>query len=344
MSVHFPKIYMIERKAVVCPHRYALMWAENVRMVELMSNRVVIAGAGVMGASLAQVYALAGYEVVVYDVAAAGIEKGKHLVSLNQQTMVNEQLITQEQSRKACSLISYTLEKDCFRSCDLVVECIVERMDVKQSFWHEVSRMAPDDALLATNTSGLHITEIATAVEKPERFMGQHWLNPPHLLPLCEIIAGEKTSEENVAKMRKLVSDLGKSPVVVKDINGFIINRIQFAVLREALYIVGLGAATFEDVDTVLKAGMGLRYAALGPFGVADFGGLDTFDHINSYLNADLCDAKEGSKLLHEMVESGKLGVKSGEGFYDYSGDKADKAIRERDKLFIELAKVLYFK
>ena len=127
----------------------------------------------------------------------------------------------------------------------------------------------------------LHITEIAKACKHPERFMGQHWLNPPHLLPLCEIIAGEKTSQENLQKMRELVIGLGKQPVIVKDINGFIINRIQFAVLREALHIVDMGAATIEDVDTVLKAGMGLRYAALGPFGVADFGGLDTFDHIN---------------------------------------------------------------
>ena len=117
-----------------------------------------------------------------------------------------------------------------------------------------------------------------------------------------------------------------------------------FALLREALHIVDIGAATFEDVDTVLKAGMGLRYAALGPFGVADFGGLDTFDHINSYLNAELDDSKVGNKRLHEMVEAGKLGVKSGQGFYDYSGDKADAAIRERDRLYIELAKVLYFK
>lgn len=174
--------------------------------------------------------------------------------------------------------------------------------------------------------------------------MGQHWLNPPHLLPLCEIIAGEKTGEEAILKMRELVVGLNKQPVVVKDINGFIINRIQFAVLREALYIVDSGAATFEDVDTVLKAGMGLRYAALGPFGVADFGGLDTFEHINSYLNADLCDAKEGNAGLKAMVESGKLGVKSGCGFYDYSGDKAQKAIQERDRMYIELAKVLYFK
>lgn len=309
----------------------------------MKEKKVVIAGAGVMGASLAQVYALAGYEVVLYDVIAAGLEKGRHLVALNQETLINEGLVTAEESDKAVANISYTMEKEDFRDCSLVVECIVERLDVKRSFWKEVSELAPAEALLATNTSGLHVTEIAEAVKTPERFMGQHWLNPPHLLPLCEIIAGEKTSEENVQKMRKLVSDLGKSPVVVKDINGFIINRIQFAVLREALYIVDSGAATYEDVDTVLKAGMGLRYAALGPFGVADFGGLDTFDHINSYLNADLCDVKEGNKRLHDMVEAGKLGVKSGAGFYDYSGDKADQAIRERDRMYIELAKVLYF-
>ena len=274
----------------------------------------------------------------------AGIEKGKHLVDLNQETLVNEGIITKEQSEDVYRKISYTMGKDDFKDCDLVLECIIERMDIKQSFWKEVSEMAREDILLATNTSGLSVTEMAKAVKNPERFMGQHWLNPPHLLPLCEIIKGEETSEENIAKMRQLVTELGKSPVVVKDIQGFLINRIQFAVLREALYIVESGAATFEDIDTVLKAGMGLRYSVLGPFGVADHGGLDTFDHINSYLNAELCDAKEGNAMLHRMVEEGKLGVKSGVGFYDYSGDKADAAIKARDKAYIELAKVLYFK
>ncbi|MBR5641585.1 MAG: 3-hydroxyacyl-CoA dehydrogenase family protein [Firmicutes bacterium] len=307
-------------------------------------KKIVIAGAGVMGASLAQVYALAGYQVVLYDVISAGIEKGKHLVDLNQETLVNEGIITKEQSDRVYEQIRYTMEKDDFKDCDLVLECIVERMDIKQSFWKEVSEMCREDILLATNTSGLSITEIAKAVKNPERFIGQHWLNPPHLLPLCEIIKGEATSDENIAKMRDLVAALGKSPVVVKDIQGFLINRIQFAVLREALYIVETGAATFEDIDTVLKAGMGLRYSVLGPFGVADHGGLDTFDHISSYLNAELCDRKEGDALLHSMVEEGKLGVKSGAGFYDYSGDKADEAIRARDKAYIDLAKVLYFK
>lgn len=307
-------------------------------------NKVVVAGAGTMGASLAQVYARAGWDTVLYNRSASGLERAKNLIRLNQETFVKEEILTTQESEDLLARIKMTTEKADFADAALVVENIVEDLDAKQAFWGEISQLAPEDALLATNTSGLHITDIAKACKHPERFMGQHWLNPPHLLPLCEIIAGEKTSPENVQKMRTLVESLGKQPVVVADINGFIINRIQFALLREALHIVDIGAATFEDVDTVLKAGMGLRYAALGPFGVADFGGLDTFDHINSYLNAELDDSKVGNKRLHEMVEAGKLGVKSGQGFYDYSGDKADAAIRERDRLYIELAKVLYFK
>ena len=307
-------------------------------------NKVVVAGAGTMGASLAQVYARAGWDTVLYNRSASGLERAKNLIRLNQETFVKEEILTTQESEDLLARIKMTTEKADFADAALVVENIVEDLDAKQEFWGEISQIVPEDALLATNTSGLHITDIAKACKYPERFMGQHWLNPPHLLPLCEIIAGEKTSPENVQKMRSLVESLGKQPVVVADINGFIINRIQFALLREALHIVDIGAATFEDVDTVLKAGMGLRYAALGPFGVADFGGLDTFDHINSYLNAELDDSKVGNKRLHEMVEAGKLGVKSGQGFYDYSGDKADAAIRERDRLYIELAKVLYFK
>lgn len=307
-------------------------------------KKIVIAGAGVMGSSLAQLYAKADYSVILYDAFKESIEKSRHLVRISQETMVSEGLYSAEESEKVISNIGYDLDENCFSDCDIVLECIIENMDAKKEFWGRVSRIADKKALLASNTSGLKISEIATAVEDPARFMGQHWLYPPHILPLCEIVRGEKTAEENVAKMRALVEGINANPVVVNDINGFIINRIQFAVLREALHIVESGAATFEDIDTVLKGGMGVRYAVLGPFGIADHGGLDTFDHINSYLNAELADEKTGSKLLHDMVGQGRLGVKSGAGFYDYSGDKADEAIKARDKEYIEIAKVLYFK
>ena len=312
--------------------------------MERPCKKVIIAGAGTMGASLAQVYALAGWHVVIYGRSERGLERGRHLISLNQENLIEKDIVSKEQSVTALENISFTTLTDCFADCELVVESIVEDMEQKKAFWQKTSEITPDHALLASNTSGLSITEMAKAVKGPERFMGQHWLNPPHLLPLCEIVVGEKSDPERVAEMRELVLSLGKSPVIVKDIPGFLINRIQFALLREALHIVENSWASFEDIDTVLKGGMGLRYAALGPFGVADFGGLDVFEHISSYLNAELCDRKDVSEMFSRMVEEGRLGVKSGAGFYDYSDGRADTAIRERDELYIELARLLYFK
>lgn len=307
-------------------------------------KKAVIAGAGVMGASLAQVYARAGYQVLLWGRRESSLEKGRALIALNQSTLVKESILSQAESDLLISRIHYTCDKCCFaeEGVDIILENIVEKLDAKQAFWEEVSSMAPKTALLATNTSGLHISDIAQRMEGRDRFIGQHWLNPPHLLPLCELVVGKDTSEETVERMRELVIGLNKKPVVVKDINGFLINRIQFAILREALYIVETGAATVEDIDNVMKYGLGLRYAALGPFLAADLGGLDTFDHIASYLFADLCDQKEKSAMLHGLVQAGKLGVKSGEGFYDYSDGKDEEAIRRRDELFIKLAKCLY--
>jgi len=305
-------------------------------------QRVVIAGAGVMGASIAQVYAGCGWKVVLYDIAPAFLEKGRELLTLNQQNLVKEEMISQSASDALRESISYSCGKESFRDAGLVVESIVEKLEVKHSFWEEVSRLAPEQALLVTNTSGLRISEIASAVHRPERFAGQHWLNPPHLIPLCEIVRGEATSRETVDALVRLAKELGKKPVVVEDINGFIINRLQFSILREALHIVESGAATFEDVDNVMKYGLGMRYACLGPFDTADIGGLDTFDNISSYLFADLSDAKERSGTLRELVEAGRLGVKSGRGFYDYADGKDKETIRRRDEMFIKLAKCLY--
>lgn len=309
-----------------------------------MTKKAIVAGAGVMGASLAQVYAEAGYDVVLYDLAEKFLDRGKHLIALNQETLVKAGLITADDSAALVQRISFSCDDACFAAADvdIILESIVEKLEIKQGFWEKVSRLANAHCLLATNTSGLHISDIAAKMDHKDRFMGQHWLNPPHLLPLAELIIGADTAAETVTRMKDLVRGLGKNPVCVKDINGFIINRLQFAILREAMHIVDSGAATVEDIDDVMKYGMGLRLAALGPFRIADLGGLDTFDHISQYLFADLDNSKEGNSYLHSLVEDGKLGVKSGQGYYDYSGDKADEAIKERDELFIKPAKCLY--
>ena len=309
-----------------------------------MTKKAIVAGAGVMGASLAQVYAEAGYDVVLYDLAEKFLDRGKHLIALNQETLVKAGLITADDSAALVQRISFSCDDACFAAADvdIILESIVEKLEIKQGFWEKVSRLANAHCLLATNTSGLHISDIAAKMDHKDRFMGQHWLNPPHLLPLAELIIGADTAAETVTRMKDLVRGLGKNPVCVKDINGFIINRLQFAILREAMHIVDSGAATVEDIDDVMKYGMGLRLAALGPFRIADLGGLDTFDHISQYLFADLDNSKEGNSYLLSLVEDGKLGVKSGQGYYDYSGDKADEAIKERDELFIKLAKCLY--
>jgi len=292
---------------------------------------------------MAQIFAKYGYTVTLYDIFEAGIEKGKELIRINQAASIEAGDLTAEESAEILARISYSMERECFRDADYVIEAIVENLDVKKEFWSAVSEIAKEDAVLTTNTSGLSITAIAEAVKRPERFAGMHWVNPPHLIPLVEVIAGDKTAEETLTIVKDVAESIHKKPVLVKkDVPGFILNRLQFSVLREALNIVENGVASIEDVDNVMKYGLGMRYAGIGPFETVDLGGLDTFYKVASYLFRDLADTKEVTGLLAELYQNGDYGTKTGKGFYDYSGDKAEKAIDKRDKTFIKLAKCLY--
>ena len=306
-------------------------------------DRIHIAGAGIMGASMAQIFARHGYRVTVYDAFEKGLESGKKLVTTNQEASVACGDITKAESDAICKNIVFTMDKAIFTGAQFVIEAIVERMDIKHAFWAEISVAAPKDAILTTNTSGLSITEIAKAVELPERFAGMHWINPPHIIPLVEVISGAKTDAAVSDKVVALAKRVGKQPVKVKkDASGFILNRLQFCVLREAMHIVESGIADKEDVDNVFKYALGLRYACLGPLEVADIGGLDTFYSIASYLFADLSDVKEPQAMLSELYKQGSFGVKTGKGFYDYPGDRAQQVIKKRDSDFIKLANCLY--
>lgn len=306
-------------------------------------KHIVIAGAGLMGASMAQIFAKYDYIVTLYDIFEAGIEKGKELIRINQMASIEEGDLTKEASMQLLSNISYSMDMECFRSADYVIEAIVENMDVKKKFWSSVSEITSEDAVLTSNTSGLSITGIGESVKNPERFAGMHWVNPPHIIPLVEVIAGDETAEETLTIVKEVAESIHKMPVLVKkDVNGFILNRLQFSVLREALYIVENGIASPEDVDNVMKYGLGMRYAAIGPFETVDLGGLDTFYKVGSYLFRELSDQKEVPALLEKIYQNGDYGTKTGKGFYDYSNGKAENAIEKRDKDFIKLSKCLY--
>jgi len=306
-----------------------------------MKNKTVgIGGSGVMGSSMAQIFAKYGYDVILFDVSGDAIEKSRKLIGLNQQALVEEKELTLDRSEALKNRITFCCDMKSLSAAGFVIEAIVEKMPEKHAFFRELSEILSTDAVIVSNTSGLPLNEIAKSVKNPGRFAGMHWINPPHIIPLVEVIRTETTTDETVKAVFDLALAIGKKPVMVKtDAPGFIFNRIQFAVLREAMHIVESGIADIEDVDNVLKSGMGMRYSVLGPFEIADFGGLDTFFHISRYLFSDLSDAKEPQSGLEELYNKGDFGVKTGKGFYDYSGGKDEEAILRRDARLFKLSK-----
>lgn len=306
-------------------------------------NNVVIAGAGTMGYSMAQIFAEYGYVVTVYDVSRRALDNAQECIRKNVETLIKQGKLDENKANSLMGRLAYTDEKDCFASCDIVIESIIEKLEIKRSFYAEISHIVREDAILATNTSGLSINAIAEAVYIPERFIGMHWFNPSHLILLIEIIKGECTDADTAEAVRELSLSIQKKPVVVeKDVPGFVANRIQFAVLRESLDLVEKGVISKEGIDDVMKYGLGFRYACVGPLEVADFGGLDTFYHISSYLMKDLCRDERVPELLRECFEKGEYGVKTKKGFYNYDQGMDVLATEKRDEKLLKLFNAFY--
>ena len=303
---------------------------------------VLLAGAGVMGSSFAQIFSKHGYDVILYDIAEASLEKAERLIKINLEAQVIAGSITAEEAEQMLGRITMTTSKEYFSTIDFALEATVENMEIKHAFFKELSEAAKPEAILCTNTSGMSITEIAKAVKDPSRFCGMHWVNPPHLIPLVEVIAGEESSEEVLQVVYDVALSLQQKPVrVYKDPTGFILNRLQYACLREACHCVEMGYASLEDVDNVMKYGLGMRYACIGPFETVDFGGIHIFNHVGSYMFDALCNDGGVPKILKEAYEAGKLGVSNCNGFYDYSDGKDKKALAKRDAAFIAVANAL---
>jgi 3-hydroxybutyryl-CoA dehydrogenase len=297
-----------------------------------------VIGTGMMGPGIAGTLALGGVRSTILSRTEEGAVKG--LESARRQIRLLEEngLADSARATRAIELVDSTAVFDAtIAHADLVIESAPENMEFKQKLFAQMDSIAKPDAVLASNTSGLSITAIASLCRRPERVVTTHFWNPPHLMPLVEIVKGEKTSAEVASAIRDLLAHCGKVPVIVKkDRPGQLGNRLQMALVREAVNIVAEGIADVEDVDLVVKNGFGLRFPVYGIFEHADIVGLDMVLSIVDYVCQDLYNEPQAPDLCRKKVGDGNLGVKTGKGFYDWSVKSADAVRARRDRFVLD--------
>ncbi len=304
-------------------------------------RRIGVAGAGTMGTGIAQLFAQSGFQVTWYNRSAAGIERGLGGVRRNQEILIESGALSAGEARDSMTRLKSTLELSDLAPVDFVIESIAEDLDAKNQLFRSLTRICRPDAILTTNTSWLSISRMAEAGSPPERFAGLHFLNPAHIIPLVEVIPGKATSDRTIDLVMNLARRIGKQPIVVrKEVPGYVTVRLQAAVVREAVHLVEEGVVTSEEIDTAMKDGLGMRWALLGPLEIADLGGLDVFNIVTRNLNPHLSAARGGLRLLETLVASGRLGIKSGGGFYEYSGDESGKVLDDRDRRLLKLLQI----
>ncbi len=293
-----------------------------------MKNIAVI-GAGTMGNGIAHVFAQNGYQVNLIDIAQDALDKGIATITRNLDRMLSKERITEQDKESTLANIqTFTSVKNGVQHTDLVIEAATENIDLKLSIFKELDELCETKTILATNTSSISITKIAAATSRPEKVIGMHFMNPVPIMKLVEIIRGYSTSDEVTGLIMELSKKLNKVPVEVNDYPGFIANRILMPMLNEAIYSLYENVAGVYEIDTVMKLGMA---HPMGPLQLADFIGLDVCLSILTVLHDGFGNPKYAPcPLLVNMVTAGKLGVKSGEGFYDYSESrKAEKIAKE---------------
>jgi len=300
-------------------------------------KRICNLGTGTMGFGTALMFAMAGFEVNMFGRSEGSIKRGMDGIKAALETYRQHGLVTADDIPAIIGRVNgvTTLEQAADKA-DFIIESIAEDLEVKRQVFAQMEKLCSAQVIFATNTSGLSPTAIAEALVHKERFVVAHFWNPPHLVPLVEVVPGKHTSSETVAITWALMEKIGKKPVALKrEALGFIGNRLQLALLREALYIVESGIATEEAVDTTIKYSLGRRLSTTGPLESADLGGLDIFYNISKYLMKDLCNTTDVSPLLQKAMDSGALGAKTGTGLYNWTPEGLDKikAVRENNLL-----------
>lgn len=306
-----------------------------------MEENIVVVGSGLMGSGIGQAFATAGNKVTLVDLNVQLLEKAKDQVRKSLTSLSSSQLLDENVDTILGRILLETDVKKAAKEATFVEEAVFENLNAKLEIFKALEESAPADCVIASNTSSLPITSIASATSRPDRVIGAHFWNPPQLMAAVEVVKGEKTSNQTVDRTLKILRSIGKKPAVVqKDVPGQIGIRILYAMIREATWLVENGVASAEDIDTIVKEALGTRLEVVGPLELADLSGVDLVNNVAKgglYKSLDASDHPQ--KIIQDMVAHGDIGIKSGKGFYNWKdGSKsAEGTIRLRDDHLIKI-------
>jgi 3-hydroxybutyryl-CoA dehydrogenase/5-formyl-3-hydroxy-2-methylpyridine 4-carboxylate dehydrogenase len=301
-------------------------------------NRATILGTGTMGPGMGAVLARAGMQVSLFDVRPEALEKARDTVGL-----VEGVLGRLEVPVVAGGSISYEVDRaTSLGGAEIVLEAVPEQLELKQTLFAEIEDEIAADAIIASNTSGIPVTRLAEGLRHPGRVVGWHWSNPPHLIPMNEVIPGERTEPSVTAAIEELTRRIGYHPVTLKkEVPGFVENRVLYAIMRECLALVDEGVIDTEGLDLCVKWGIGYKLAVVPPIQLLDMAGLDIYTSVASYLNASLSNETGVSSTATGLKDEGRLGIKTGGGFFDYTPDRAKELGGQRAAALVAVRKAL---
>jgi 3-hydroxybutyryl-CoA dehydrogenase len=310
---------------------------------------ITVLGAGIMGHGIAQSFLMGGYPVRLYDIKESILDTAKAHIEESLGLFSQFDLIGEQDINSALSRLSTTTDlKAAVEGSDFIVEAAPEDLSLKQGLFQQVESLCGRDTIIATNTSSLTLRDIGARVKDKERLVITHWFNPPHIVPTVEVVKAEQTSEETMETTYELLAKIRKLPVkIYQELPGFVVNRIQVAMVREVFDLYEKGVASAEDIDKAVKGSFGFRLASIGPLLTADLGGLELWLKVAENLLPQIQSSTDPPKALQSLVSQGHFGIKTGKGFYDYAVDfskaELDAAVQKRDREFLNRLKQLYW-